>query len=146
MNDESKYWGIGPTGAIKNNWTLGKGFSIFANTGVTLLYTKFKIQSEQKFSPDAGQVFFTTNPMTRVTPQLDANLGLMYGSYFMEKKHHIAIRLGWDFHYYWRVNQMLLNMDSYTTVGNALNMQRRTPNASEDMSMQGLLCDFRWDF
>ncbi|MDN3505582.1 MAG: Lpg1974 family pore-forming outer membrane protein [Rhabdochlamydiaceae bacterium] len=146
VNDSSKYWGFGPTGAINNNWTLGKGFSIFSNTGLSLLYSRFKVQSEQKLSGSNGQRFSTSSSMGSVIPELDANLGLMYGSFFMEKKHYIAIRLGWDFHYYWNVNQMLLNNDSYTTVGNTLNMQRRTPNASEDMSMQGLMCDLRWDF
>ncbi|MCF7851845.1 MAG: hypothetical protein K9M07_01235 [Simkaniaceae bacterium] len=146
VNDKSRFWGIGPTGSLNNMWDLGKGFSIFTNSGLSLLYAKFKVYQDQIYSVQTNADYYTSNSFGRIVPELDFNIGLAYGSFFKERKHYLRVRLGWDFHYMFRVNQMLANMDSYTQIGETLNQQRRSPNVSEDVALQGILFDVRWDF
>lgn len=146
VHDKSRFWGIGPVGTINTVWVLGKGFAFFGDTGVSILYSKFKNTQLQELSNSPSNNVYTTDNYGKIIPEVDFVLGFQYGSFFAQKRHYVRARIGWDFHYFFRANQMLVNMDSYTTVGSTLNMNRRTPNMSDDVALEGLMFELRWDF
>jgi hypothetical protein len=146
VHDKSRFWGIGPVGGLNTVWTLGKGFAFFGDTNIAVLYSRFKNTQEQKLSNNSARNVSTTDNYGRVVPEFDMLLGFQYGSFFAQKRHYVTARIGWDFHYIFGANQMLVNMDSYTTSGSTLVMNRRTPNVNDDMSLQGLRFDFCWEF
>lgn len=138
VEDQNKFWGIGPEAAIDTKWYLCNGFSIFGNASASLLWGYYKVTHEENLSKDTmiDNVYIKA-PMHRFSPNMQLALGLAYDKYMNDRKQHITATLGWETIYYFRVNQNInMTDDAY----------QRFNRFSEDVSFQGVTLHLRLDF
>ncbi len=104
FNSEGKLaqdiWGIGPMIGIDSLWKIYKGFGVFGNVMLSLVWSHVT-------STNRGISFFS-NPPTTTTKQwagfhtllseIDFAIGGIYDVYFRDDRYHLAFRLGWELH------------------------------------------------
>lgn len=103
-------WLIGPRAGIDSDWLIGCDFRIFANIAGSLFYQKFDTTIKQ-FAPitpsfSEGTFAQINNKDSFLTPNIEFELGLGYGSYFYHNQWHFDLTIGYDFHYFWNQNQI----------------------------------------
>ncbi|PCI92325.1 MOMP family protein [Candidatus Aerophobetes bacterium] len=136
--DRSDFWGLGLRTGFDTKWHLTNGFSIFGDVSGALLWGRFETRMRTTFSPTPANLHNLRNDFHRIVPAVNLILGLAYDQYIYNDKQHIGISLGYDTQYLWRVNQMMVP-----------NFNASAPTASsvsEDVSIQGVTFEIRWDF
>ena len=156
--NNSKSWAAGPSIGVKSNWYFGSGntidpcdghvrsrphFSIFGDFTGALMYSHFKnSHSESSEGPaNATIVGFNSSHLNRnlMVPVLTGFMGLAYDTCFNCDKYHFGIRLGYELQYWFRQNQRFA-FDDVATV------PRYTRSTGEDLALQGMTLDIRFDF
>jgi len=156
--NRTKSWAVGPSAGIKSNWYFGSGntidpcdghvrsrphFSIFGDFSGALMYSHFQNKhSEVSTGPATATVYgFTPSHLNRnlMVPVLTGFMGLAYDTCFNCDKYHFGIRLGYELQYWFRQNQRFA-FDDATVV------PRYTRSTSEDLALQGMTLDIRFDF
>ncbi|MCH9630031.1 MAG: hypothetical protein S4CHLAM37_00220 [Chlamydiia bacterium] len=139
VKDRNDFWGIGPRVGVNGKWHLTNGFSFMGDASGALVYGHYEVQHKNWFSaePVNCKANLSAN-MHRFAPTAQIKLGLAYDAYIYNDKQHIGISLCWDTQYWWRMNQTL-------TTGESPNL---TPvsRVSDDMSLQGVALNVKWDF
>lgn len=134
----NEFWGIGPAGGFNTSWNFANvhshRFGFFGDFAGALMYGHFNIHhKETDFKPSG----LTRNLMV---PMLQGIFGLSWDTGFNCDSRHFGIRLGYEFQFWFRQNQMLKN--EFTTSGGLVNYSRSAGN----LGLQGLTIDFRFDF
>ncbi len=137
VKDDCDFKGLGPRTGLDSKWHLGHGFSIFGNFATALVWGFYDVSHKEKYSPVADNHVKLSADMNRFSPTVQFQLGLAYDAYFLNDTNHITIGLGFDAQYWWRQNQMLKIDDSTPA---------KYERYSEDVSMQGVTLDIKWDF
>lgn len=140
VKDKCDFWGIGPRAGMNSNWYLTDGFSIFGNISAALVYGQFSVTEKNWYSatPDTNIMRINAS-MHRFAPTAALQLGLAYDQYICNNTQHIGLRLGWDTQYWWSMNQMLRVVQGefdYTSYA----------RLAQDVSLQGVTFEIRWDF
>ncbi|HNA61772.1 MAG TPA: Lpg1974 family pore-forming outer membrane protein [Rhabdochlamydiaceae bacterium] len=150
LHMENDFWGVGASGGVNTNWTLGNAgamnqhrFSIFGDFSGALMYGHFDVDykdivSDIAGTPVHGGVALTNLSRNLAVTMLDAVLGLSWDVGFNQDRCHFAFRLGYEFQYWFRQNQLVRGVGQ----GNDIQVSR----ASDDLGLQGLTADFRFDF
>ena len=99
-------WGIGPRAGLQTNWLLGMGFSLFGDMSASLLYTRYTTISLRNTNTDGGSVVGTNNDFNAVRPNVDAGLGVRWGSYFTNQKYYFDISAAYNFLVFFSQNEM----------------------------------------
>lgn len=157
VNDDLDYWGIGPRFAADGKWFLGKGFSFFGDLAFSLLYAQYDVKHDNWFSSKvpalSGSSSATaehrvklSNDKHAFTPMTRMMLGLAYDVYVDNDKQHLGVKLGYETHYWWNVQQFL-EVDDQFINGSAITGQGvRYEHMNEDLAFNGITLEVRWDF
>ncbi|NGX51361.1 MAG: hypothetical protein K1060chlam2_01227 [Chlamydiae bacterium] len=147
------FWGFGPRAGVDSKWFLGYGFHIFGEVAASILYSHFKTTQKDLFPPSAfgdlndGRAFNVKHKFHRMVPFAQMFLGLGWDTYVNDEKQHLGFKLGYEVHYYWRVNQihqpedLTLSGDIATTP-----LRIQFEKQSEDLMFYGITGEFRIDF
>jgi len=136
-SSKNNFWGVGASGGFNSAWTfatLGSNhFGFFGDFAGALMYGHFNVKHEEtSFNPSG----LSRNLMV---PMLQGLFGLSWDTGFSCNQYHFGIRVGYEFQYWWKQNQMLRNE---IKTGSLINYSR----SSGDLGLQGLTVDFRFDF
>lgn len=105
---DSDFRGLGLTGGLNTEWILGKGWEIFGKIAGSLLYSKFDIKQNTPAFPASAIIIETETEFEEhrftVVPTLEIMAGIQWGTSFGCNKYHIAVRLDYEFHYWWKQN------------------------------------------
>jgi hypothetical protein len=162
VNNKTKSWAIGPSAGVNSNWYFGSGntadmrsghsgevksrpmFSFFADFAGALMFSHFKnTHSETATTASAlpGAGGFSPSNLTRnqVVPVLTSIAGFAFDTCFDCDKMHFGIRVGYEFQWWFRENQRLFVDTTSAT-------SPRYVRTADDLALQGLTVDFRFDF
>ena len=158
VKNTNKSWAVGPSAGIKSNWYFGSGntidpcdghvrsrphFSIFGDFSGALMYSHFKNKhSEGSVGPATATAFgFNPSHLNRnlLVPVLTGFMGLAYDTCFNCDKFHLGIRLGYELQYWFRQNQRF-------DINENVVLPRYNRTTGEDLALQGMTLDIRFDF
>ncbi len=134
---KNNFWGVGASGGFNSAWNFAvlgtHHFDFFGDFAGALMYGHFDVKhSETGFTPSG----LDRNLMV---PMLQAMFGMSWDTSFNCNRCHFGLRVGYEFQYWWKQNQMLRNE---TSSRGLVNYSR----AAGDLGLQGLTIDFRFDF
>ncbi len=131
------FWGIGPDIGLEGKWFVRSGFNLFAGAGVALFWGDFDVR-HQEFSPTVNatrlRLKFDTH---QVVPMAQMQLGMGYETNIYHDYYRIAVNVRYEYQYWWQQNQMPLF---------AFSTLLRYRRVAEDLSLQGITVDVRFDF
>jgi hypothetical protein len=147
---DNNFWGVGPSGGVNMMWVLGSAgarmdhrFSLFGDFAGALLYGHFDVEHKEATYDAAGVV--TSGNHVRdlnrnlAVPVFQTQMGLSWDTGFNNNRNHFTFKVGYEFQYWFRQNQQVVPVG----VGAAQPAYRRV---SDDLALQGLTVDFRFDF
>jgi hypothetical protein len=145
---ENNFWGIGAAGGMNTTWMLGSysrhNFSIFGDFAGALMYGHFHVNHKETTKTSdvvtGGDKIQHLNRNSAV-PMLQAMFGLGWDTAFNRDRSHFGLKVGYEFQYWFRQNQTL-NMKNQPANSNVVQYWRN----SDDLSLQGLTIDVRFDF
>jgi hypothetical protein len=134
---KNDFWGVGACGGFNSAWTFAQvgthHFDFFGDFAGAVMYGHFNVKhSETSFTPSG----LNRNIMA---PMLQAMFGMSWDTSFNCNRCHFGLRVGYEFQYWWKQNQMLINE---TAAGGLVGYTR----SAGDLGLQGLTIDFRFDF
>ncbi|MCP5506205.1 MAG: hypothetical protein H7A38_04915 [Chlamydiales bacterium] len=125
---KSKIKGLGPRLGLDTKLYLGNGFNIFADASGSILYSSVKTSQKDvlpnfefgglfperviELFNEVFDILFggpsrdLKHKYHRFFPYAHAALGLEWNKYLNQKKQHLSLKMGYEVHYYWRVNQL----------------------------------------
>jgi hypothetical protein len=138
-NVKSDSWLFGARLGVDASYLFNSNFRIFGNGAASLFYQNFKMNyTYHLMRQNSFTVNQTGNDKTSyLTPNLEASLGLGWGSYFYKQKWHFDLLASYDFQIFW--NQNMLRSFKDLSVNN-------TNGACGDLMFQGLNIALRFDF
>jgi major outer membrane protein len=144
---ENDFWGIGAAGGVNTAWMLGNvgmhRFSIFGDFAAAILYGHFDVDQRETTRRN-GVVISGNHPdhldRNLAVPMLQAMFGLGWDVPFNRDRCHFGLKVGYEFQYWMRQNQML-NMKNAAPF-NTVQYWRN----SDDLALQGITGEFRFDF
>lgn len=147
--DSNRFWGMGPRLGVDSKWHLGYGFSIFGEGSVALFYGYFNTLRKESYPPnfvaeDTETILNVESKFHLFVPFLSYYMGLCWQTYLNDHKQHLALHLGYETQYYWRVNQM--QRSDFTTLPIVSSVRLAIDSYSEDLSFYGISGRFRLDF
>lgn len=134
---KNDFWGIGPRAGIDATWFFDSHFSLFGTTSAALLWGDFDVHEKEREKIANLEVFNFKADFHSIVPTAQLLLGFQWEANFNDSRNHFKIMAGYEFQYWWRQNQMLEFQSS-----GSFNPDRY----SEDVSLQGLTLDVRFDF
>ena len=144
---ENDFWGVGAAGGFNSTWMLGHvgrhHFSLFGDFAGALMYGHFDVDHKEEV--EINEVVVGGNNIRNLdrnlaVPMLQAMFGLGWDLPFNRDRCHFGLKVGYEFQYWFRQNQML-NIKN----GSPANTVQYWRN-SDDLALQGLTVDFRFDF
>lgn len=135
--DRNDFWGIGPDFGLEGKWFVVSGFNLFGSAAGALLWGDFDVRHKE-FSPSMNAVRFNLNFDThQVVPMAQFQLGIGYETNIYHNYYHIAVNARYEYQYWWQQNQI-----PFSTFFNNLRYLR----SADDLSLQGITIDVRFDF
>ena|SRR3990167_4809322 len=107
-NMTNNFWGLGPFSGLDTNWNLGKGFSLFGDFSIALLYGSFDISQSENFVATGGEglILSEKNNFHAGRAVTDLQLGIRWQSSFAKDRFRFLVQGGWDHHMFFSQNQM----------------------------------------
>ena len=146
---KNNFWGVGPSFGVNTLWVLGSAgtrtqhrFSLFGDCGGALMYGHFRAKHVEKTFNDPTGVFaggFTIRGLNRnlAVAMLQGQFGFSWDTDFNQNRNHFTFRLGYELQYWFRQNQLFKTTLHFDDSGTRL---------SDDLALQGITADFRFDF
>jgi hypothetical protein len=115
-----KTQGIGPLAMMYSNWCLCNGWSLYADGGFSLLFTRYR----GRMSVEGRVNGVTADPSFRqsnkedkhyVTPNAMLGLGLSYERFFSAEKQHVVVSIGYESQYYFNQSYLMQNRNVEVT-------------------------------
>ena len=140
----NEFWGIGASGGLNTTWNFATvdshNFKFFGDFAGAMLYGHFNVK-HQETAPFGG--FRPTNlSRNLLVPMLQAMFGISWDTGLDCDRYHLGLRVGYEFQYWFRQNQMLIDETFPTATGTLVNYFRSTGA----LGLQGLTVDLRFDF
>ncbi len=139
------FWGVGPSAGLNTLWVLGSAgsnmdhrFSLFGDVAGALMYGHF-CNNYKVSATDNTQKIKHLNRNLAVS-MLQAAMGLSWDTAFNRDRSHFMMKVGYEFQYWFRQNQFLSLKE---TPGDGLLGAIRY---SDDLALQGVTAEFRFDF
>ena len=143
----NEFWGIGASGGLNTNWNFATvhrhHFSFFGDFAGALMYGHFDVKHQETSTLGSG---FKPSDLSRnlLAPMLQAAFGMSWDMGFNCDRNHVALRVGYEFQYWFRQNQMLISENNFPQgATNTLVTYQRSAGA---LGLQGLTIDLRFDF
>lgn len=139
VRGKCNFWGIGPRAGVEGTWYFGKRFSLFGAIDGALLWGRFDTKNKEKIETPSGDIpsLRVDDDFHRLVPNAQMALGLSWASNICSDMFHLAIKLGYEFQYWWRQNQFL-NEQQVQFFG--------LQHESKDLSINGVTLDVCFDF
>ena len=139
MKAKNDFWGLGIRAGVESQWGFGRGWSIFGNAAIAMLYGNFKVKSEEivgtyvdNGGPSANLSGWSgTNNYHAGRANGDWTLGLRWNHMFSNDRYGLTLQAGYEQHIYW-------NMFN-TTIPNATSQ-------NGDLSLDGWTFAAKFDF
>jgi hypothetical protein len=128
-------WAVGARVGIESNWMLTQDFRVIGKAAGSLAYQKIHTFFKELDSAVIQDKIRTE--YSQITPNVEAALGLGWGTYFSSKEWHFDISALYEFHYFWNQNSMRGLVDEAIFVNPARNL---------DLMYQGLTVTMKLDF
>ncbi len=147
---KNNFWGVGPSAGVNTMWVLGNAgasnehrFSLFGDVAGALMYGHFDISNRQT-NTSLSNVLVTDLPTKGLNrnlavPMLQGMFGLYWDTSFNQAKNHFAFKAGYELQYWFRQFQQVRVTNSLMT--GAVNTR-----ISDDLALQGVTAEFRFDF
>ncbi len=145
---KNDFWGIGAAGGVNTSWMLGNVdthyFSLKGDLGGALMYGHFSsgyYYDTITLPVSAGAPNVTQaqqfNGLNRnlAVPMLQTALALGWDTEFNDDRCHFGLKVAYEFQYWFRQSQIVANPVVATFF-----------RLSDDLALQGLTIDFRFDF
>lgn len=139
VRDCNRFAGVGPAFGLGTEWHFCGKLYLYGDICGALMYGLFNVHHKERFSVTSCSNQVRICQMRHAfVPCIGTTLGVGYSSYCgCDDNMHMMIRLGFDAHYTWRINQMLEVKDAAAL---------RFGRVSEDLSIHGVTLDIRLDF
>lgn len=154
----SRFWGVGPRAGVDAKLFIGDRFNLFGEIAGSILYGHFKTRHKDIFptvvgasSELAGTLFSIEDHFHQFVPFVQMLMGLEWGSYLNQHRQHIALKLGYEVQYYWRVfqsNRVHEFVSDFVTnpPPQIAGTRNRFDKISEDVMFYGITGEVRLDF
>lgn len=107
--------GYGIEGGLLGSWNVGYGFSLIGNIGGSLLYGRVNSHGFLNYIVGDFQVFdHYRDTIHRAIPMFDSFIGIQYSTLVCD--YDIGVRVGWENHIFFDVNQFSLNKPGNLTM------------------------------
>ncbi len=136
LKGRNNFWGIGPKLGTEAQFYLGRNFSLYGSVAGALLWGRFSVKEEEKNQTAGTEYYDLSYSLHRMVAMVGFGLGGAYETNFNQDRNHFMIKLGYEGQYWWRQNQLPV----FNSLSNEFTRQ------SEDLGMQGLTLEFRFDF
>lgn len=150
---KNNFWGVGPLLGVNTLWVLGNAgaamdhrFSLFSDFGGALMYGHFNVTNQSTSTTLAGtqsSVYIKNLTRNLATAMLQGLFGLSWDTAFNQGKNHFMMKLGYEFQYWFRQNQLVTTVAQNRPTGGFNFYNRRI---SDDLALQGVTAEFRFDF
>ena len=152
-NLTNHYWGVGPKAGFNSQFWLGKGFSIYGNTGISLVLGEFNLNTKERVdvADESTNIVNLSSNFYSGQAVTDLQLGFRWDSNVCKtkkavlckcpskaKKTNFSIALGWEQH-------MFFNQVQFLRIVDPTNQANFIQNAS-NLSVQGATGSIRFDF
>lgn len=140
INNTNKSWALGPSIGVNSSWFFGTAirqhFSIFGDLSGALMFSHFQ-NKHTEFSR-VSQGGFSPLHLNRnlLVPMLSGIMGLAWDTCMRGGKMHCAIRAGYELQYWFRQSQRIFFS----------NFESNYIRSEDDLGLQGLTLDVRFDF
>ena len=104
MHGQNDFWGVGARCGMDTDWILGKGWCLFGNLAVAMLFGKFDIDQNYTLPSVSGAAVDGYNldfHFYQNVPNMELALGIGWGMYFNKKRNHVSLRAAYEFHEWW---------------------------------------------
>jgi hypothetical protein len=138
----TNFWGIGPRAGFNTLWSFGRGWGLFGNAAISLLYGKIRSNYEMELELangtelNRGEIKDRSHHVTRAVT--DLALGIEWDYQFKDDQFHIGFALGWEHHMFFGLNQFIRFHDNQEQ--GSMTMYRG------DVATQGFTLTGRFDF
>ncbi|MBI5273579.1 MAG: hypothetical protein HY860_00815 [Chlamydiales bacterium] len=139
IHQTSDSWGIGPRVGLSLNWNLGKGFRLYGNGEMDILFTQYDLKSTQTSAVTvANRYIVNQNNANYLREHAELDLGLGWGTYFLSNQYHIDFSADYGF-------QVFFDQNMFRSIASAQAVGKSTmPNGN--LYIQGLTVSVRFDF
>lgn len=135
----SDSWGLGPRAGLDSNWLLGLGFRVFGNAAADILYTRYKLKTEEDQAANPNALALRVkDKISYLRPHAELQMGLGWGTYFDNNNWHVDLAASYDFHVFWNQNMF---RQFYSSTSEGLSSLRYG-----DLFLHGLTVTLRFDF
>lgn len=145
---KNNFWGVGPSIGLNTMWVLGNAgsnmdhrFSLFGDAAGSLMYGHFDNNDSfllsSASSPTTSRFKYDNLSRNLAVAMLQGVMGLSWDTAFNRGRNHFMMKVGYEFQYWFRQNQFLYSFDF---------AEKSSMRYSDDLALQGLTVDFRFDF
>jgi hypothetical protein len=145
---ENDFWGIGPSFGVNTLWVLGSAgkamdhrFSLYGDAAGALMYGHFEVKHREVQTTRTNVVSggLIIHDLTRnlAAAMLQGAMGLSWDTAFNQGRNHFMMKVGYEFQYWFRQNQLSWNDTTAPTFARRL---------SDDLALQGVVGELRFDF
>ena len=123
VNNEDKYWGVGPAVSMESTWKIVDEFSLFASLETSLLWSMYEVSrvdtetlvEEGVTTFENTQQFNCRHKGHDITPYLGSSIGLQWHQKFDDSKFNFILRGAWEY-------QLWFNQNKAIDVGSAVRL------------------------
>ncbi|MBS0621150.1 MAG: hypothetical protein JSS61_06800 [Verrucomicrobia bacterium] len=124
------FWGIGPSAGVEARCFLGDHLHLLGQIGGALLWGDFTV----KESNATYKIHLDTQ---QIAPMLQMQLGMGYATTLHRDRYALSVSVRYENQLWWDQNQMPYFPEP---------VNARYKRFSEDLSLQGITVDVRWDY
>lgn len=129
------FWGLGPSFGCEGKWFLDYGLNLLGSLTAAMMWGDFTVRHKEASS---SQLFSHENfDLHQIVPMTQTQIGLGYETNFYHNSYHLSVRVLYEMQYWWNQNQMP-QLTSFVI--------QRFQRYSQDLSLQGVTVDVRFDF
>jgi Legionella pneumophila major outer membrane protein precursor len=131
---KNAFWGVGPALGLEGKWFLDYGLHLFASGGGALLWGDFDVRHKE-IAPSLPHRF--NLDIHQIAPVIQLQIGIGYETNIHHDTYRLGISCRYETQYWWDQNQM-----PYFSSQRGIQFRRY----AEDLSLQGITLDVRFDF
>ncbi|MBS0603839.1 MAG: hypothetical protein JSS60_02245 [Verrucomicrobia bacterium] len=135
--DRNDFWGIGPSAGFEGRWFLDYGLHLIGSAGGAILWGDFDVRHKEKNVSTGGVINDFDLDLHQVSPMVQTQIGIGYETNLYHNSYHLCVNVLYENQYWWGQNQMP-NFSSF--------LFERFRRFNEDLSLQGITVDVRFDF
>jgi len=148
IHDKNDFRGAGLRAGTDLSYALGCGFGILGKASMALLAGSHDVKYKANKSEIPASNIRVDADIRRFVPNIQFFLGVSYDKNINKNCNHIAVSLGYETQYWWRMNQTITfdNVSANAGGPNGSNGPNNFQRETEDIGIHGVTLDVRFDF